>query len=70
MKNLNNLCAYPINRPQAGSLGLLVQSLPLQASISFPASGWKCVLRGSASKADKLRQSLRIIAPTQSMGAS
>ncbi|BAY24693.1 hypothetical protein NIES2100_44880 [Calothrix sp. NIES-2100] len=37
MKNLNNLCAYPKNRPQAGSLGLLVQSLPLQAEYLEPA---------------------------------
>ncbi len=49
-------------------IGVNLSSKPF--SISFPASGWKCVLRGSASQADKLRRSLRIIAPTQSMGAS
>ncbi len=35
-------------------IGVNLSSKPF--SISFPASGWKCVLRGSASEADKLRR--------------
>ncbi len=57
-----------IGRGRISPIGVNLRSKPF--SISFPAGGWKCVLRGSASKADELRRSLRIIAPTQSMGAS